>query len=212
MLRYLFILAAVFGASIASGCTFVAVEAMDRVDNAVSKFVQADCELVRVAHGDPICKKPDRVVQNVYCYKRLGGVDCYEARDPIDEPIITTSASGNRPQPQPQLKPDDEGGWWPFSSDTREEPDDGGGWWPFSSNAREQVPVALDHRSQEVDTGPDPRGPRQAAMQKQPETAVGPRPGARHPREAGVSVTQKAGQHGQAETGPGSLDLSDVPE
>lgn len=93
MLRYLFIVIVLLAAAVSSGCTFVALEAIDRVDHAVSKFVQADCELVRIVHAEAICQEPEQVSQDVYCYRRLGGVDCYGARDPIDQPIVGNGAA-----------------------------------------------------------------------------------------------------------------------
>jgi hypothetical protein len=72
------------------------MEALDRVDEAVSKLAQSDCELVRVFHGESVCHEPTETAQpEVYCYRRLGAVDCYAARDPIDEPIVA---------PQPDRK------------------------------------------------------------------------------------------------------------
>lgn len=77
------------GCALSGGCTYAAVEAMDRVDEAVSKFAQSDCELIRLVHGEAVCQEavaPEQ--QEIYCYRRLGGVDCYAARDPIDKPIL----------------------------------------------------------------------------------------------------------------------------
>lgn len=74
----------------AQGCTIAAVKAMDEVDKAISKFAQADCELVRLAHGTDVCRAPEPAAapEPVYCYRRLGGVDCYARRDPMDRPIV----------------------------------------------------------------------------------------------------------------------------
>jgi len=72
------------------GCTVAAVKAMDEVDRTISKLAQADCELVRLAHGEDVCQSLDMNAEPdpVYCYRRLGGVDCYARREPADRPIV----------------------------------------------------------------------------------------------------------------------------
>ena len=80
-----------------AGCTaFVmkfappAHDAVDEVDATVSKLSQSDCQLVRVIHGMDVCRGdgPDVVLPAAYCYRTLGGVDCYDRADPIDRPIL----------------------------------------------------------------------------------------------------------------------------
>lgn len=80
-------------AAVTSGCAVMAVQAINEIDNVISKLSQGDCELVRVLHGKEVCREePDAAMarmenENVYCYRRLGSVDCYSRRDPLDEPI-----------------------------------------------------------------------------------------------------------------------------
>ena len=94
-------------AASAGGCTVAAVKAMDGGDKAISKLAQADCELVRVFHGKEICvEKVAQATallsgQPVYCYRRLGSVDCYIERDPRDKPInreVTAKPVAQAPQ------------------------------------------------------------------------------------------------------------------
>lgn len=89
MLRNLYVIAAIAAAGLAGGCTFAAVEAMEQIDHAVSKLAQSDCELIRIAHGlAPCLTDEEAAAPEVFCYRRLGGVDCYAARDPFDRPIV----------------------------------------------------------------------------------------------------------------------------
>lgn len=82
-----------FVAFTSSGCAVMAVRVMDEVDKTISKLAQSDCELVRALHGKEVCydRKAIEAMQaerdKAYCYRRLGGVDCYERRDPEDRPI-----------------------------------------------------------------------------------------------------------------------------
>ncbi|MBT4485975.1 MAG: hypothetical protein HOK30_10415 [Rhodospirillaceae bacterium] len=72
-----------------AGCTAVAVKLVDEVDSTVSKLVQSDCEIIRVIHGMNICRSDgsQAVMPAAYCYRTLGGVDCYDRADPGDRPI-----------------------------------------------------------------------------------------------------------------------------
>lgn len=89
MLRMVTFSMVILGGLLSSGCTLVAFEAMEHVDKAVSKLAQSDCELIRIAHFEPICDTPPvAVAPEVYCYRRLGAVDCYAVRDPLDDPIV----------------------------------------------------------------------------------------------------------------------------
>lgn len=71
----------------------MAVRVMDEVDKTISKFAQSDCELVRAFHGKKVCFDQKRAAalqaerEKVYCYRRLGTVDCYAKSDPADRPI-----------------------------------------------------------------------------------------------------------------------------
>ncbi len=89
MLRTLMIAVAAMLAMLSGGCTYATIEVMEEVDHAVSKIAQSDCELIRIMHFEPICDTPPPPERpEVFCYKRLGAVDCYAARDPIDKPIL----------------------------------------------------------------------------------------------------------------------------
>jgi len=82
-------------ATTSGGCTVAAVAVLDQLDETVSKVAQADCELIRFVHGMDICRNYVEAIAagkvpapNVYCYRRLGKVDCYAAQDPHDRPIV----------------------------------------------------------------------------------------------------------------------------
>jgi hypothetical protein len=89
--KNLFVIGFLFAAaSLSSGCTVAAYKAMEEVDKAISKIAQSDCELVRVFHGKEVCREEvaaEQTTDTVYCYRRLGGVDCYVEREPMDKPI-----------------------------------------------------------------------------------------------------------------------------
>ena len=78
----------------AGGCAAIAVKLVNEVDATVSKLVQSDCELIRVVHGLNICRSEGghAVLPAAYCYRTLGGVDCYDRADPRDSPIIRRAA------------------------------------------------------------------------------------------------------------------------
>ncbi len=73
-----------------AGCAAVAVKLVDEMDATVSKLVQSDCEFIRVVHGQDICRSDgsQAVLPATYCYRTLGGVDCYDRADPGDRPIL----------------------------------------------------------------------------------------------------------------------------
>lgn len=92
MLRLFLLSLALLSALGAGGCTLAAVAVIDQLDVAVSKIAQSDCELVRLAHGVPICSEEEtQEAPRVFCYRRLGAVDCYRSRNPEDEPIVSPS-------------------------------------------------------------------------------------------------------------------------
>ncbi len=71
------------------GCTAAAIKVVDEVDATVSKLSQSDCQLVRVIHGMDVCRSEgsQATLPSAYCYRTLGGVDCYDRADPKDRPI-----------------------------------------------------------------------------------------------------------------------------
>ena len=80
-----------------AGCTAAAIKMVDEVDATSSKLSQSDCQLVRVIHGMDVCRSEgsQAVLPAAYCYRTIGGVDCYDRADPRDRPIIrqTTRAT-----------------------------------------------------------------------------------------------------------------------
>lgn len=94
MMRVLTLLSLLLAAAGSGGCTLATFEVMEHVDQAVSKLAQSDCELIRAVHLEPICDSPpEHVPAEVYCYRSLGAVDCYAARDPLDRPIVSPPPS-----------------------------------------------------------------------------------------------------------------------
>ena len=77
----------------AAGCTALAMKLVDEVDATVSKLSQSDCQLVRVVHGMDVCRdnNSNAVLPAAYCYRTLGGVDCYDRAEPGDRPIVRGS-------------------------------------------------------------------------------------------------------------------------
>ena len=83
----------------ATGCTAVAVKLVDEMDNATSKLAQSDCHLVRIIHGMDVCRTEGNqaVMPVAYCYRTIGGVDCYDRADSQDRPInrqVTRNTAG----------------------------------------------------------------------------------------------------------------------
>jgi hypothetical protein len=85
-------------AASSAGCTAVAMKVVDEVDNTVSKLSQSDCQLARVIHGMDVCRNEgaDALLPAAYCYKTLGGVDCYDRADPADRPIQRQATSATK--------------------------------------------------------------------------------------------------------------------
>ncbi|MDA1097384.1 MAG: hypothetical protein O2967_00250 [Proteobacteria bacterium] len=99
MLNWLRIILLAVVAASSTGCTAVAVRLVDEVDATVSKLSQSDCQLVRIIHGMDVCRSDgsDAVLPAAYCYRTLGGVDCYDRADPADRPIrrqVTSATVG----------------------------------------------------------------------------------------------------------------------
>lgn len=56
------------------------------VDHAVSIGSGKDCSVLRTERGLTYCKEDmPKVRQNLYCYRDLGGVTCYDRADPFHE-------------------------------------------------------------------------------------------------------------------------------
>lgn len=53
------------------------------VDHVVSASSGKNCSSVRLEKGDYYCEEDEpKVVQNIYCYKTLASVTCYDRADP----------------------------------------------------------------------------------------------------------------------------------
>ena len=66
----------------------MALKVVDEVDTTVLKLLQSDCEMVRVVHGMDVGRSDGQaLLPSPYCYKALGGVDCYDRADLADRPI-----------------------------------------------------------------------------------------------------------------------------
>ncbi|MBC8242591.1 MAG: hypothetical protein H8E30_19275 [Alphaproteobacteria bacterium] len=90
MLSWLRVILLVTAAANTAGCTAVALKVVDEVDATVSKLSQSDCQLVRMVHGMDVCRSTgsEAILPAAYCYRTLGGVDCYDRADPGDRPIL----------------------------------------------------------------------------------------------------------------------------
>ncbi len=88
----LMLVAAVIGLG---GCTLAAVAI---VDNALSNAMGQECMLARAFKETSICRDAftPPVPPDVYCYRTLGGVDCYATADPYGRERMGHSAA---PQP-----------------------------------------------------------------------------------------------------------------
>jgi hypothetical protein len=64
-----------------SGCTTAAIAV---IDEKISQMTDQDCTTVNLMLGDSYCKDNKvRITQApLYCYRTLGGVDCYGDKDP----------------------------------------------------------------------------------------------------------------------------------
>ncbi|MEH6403088.1 MAG: hypothetical protein V7750_06930 [Sneathiella sp.] len=66
-----------------SGCTTAAVAV---IDEKISQMTDQDCTTVNIMLGESYCRDKDRAIkqEQVYCYRSLGGVDCYREKNPYD--------------------------------------------------------------------------------------------------------------------------------
>lgn len=56
------------------------------VDHAISVGSGKDCSILRTERGLTYCKEDmPQVKQNIYCYRELGSVTCYDRADPYNE-------------------------------------------------------------------------------------------------------------------------------
>ncbi|GLQ05456.1 hypothetical protein [Sneathiella chinensis] len=78
---------------VTSGCTTAAVAV---IDEKVSQVMEEDCSTVNVMLGESYCRPrlKELVQEQVYCYRTLGGVDCYARENPYQ----TNASPRVRPQ------------------------------------------------------------------------------------------------------------------
>lgn len=64
-----------------SGCTTAAVAVLDEK---VSQMMDQDCTTFNIMLGDSYCREKRKAIkqEEVYCYRTLGGVDCYNKKTP----------------------------------------------------------------------------------------------------------------------------------
>jgi len=66
-----------------TGCTTAAVAV---IDEKISQMTDKECTSVNIMLGESYCRDKVRQIKQepVYCYKTLGGVDCYAEKDPYE--------------------------------------------------------------------------------------------------------------------------------
>ncbi len=64
-----------------TGCTSAAVAV---IDEKISQMTEKNCTTVNIMLGEDYCRDKIRHLKQeaVYCYKTLGGVDCYREKNP----------------------------------------------------------------------------------------------------------------------------------
>ncbi|MBO6825076.1 MAG: hypothetical protein JJ879_02655 [Sneathiella sp.] len=67
-----------------TGCTTAAVAV---IDEKISQMTDKECTSVNIMLGESYCQDKVRQIKQepVYCYKTLGGVDCYAEKDPYED-------------------------------------------------------------------------------------------------------------------------------
>ena len=99
MLNWLRAILLVAVAAQGTACTTAAVLIVDEMDNVASKLVQSDCQFIGIVQGMDICRTEgsQAVMPVAYCYRTIGGVDCYDRADSQDRPInrqVTRATTG----------------------------------------------------------------------------------------------------------------------
>lgn len=64
-----------------TGCTTAAVAV---IDEKISQMTEKECTSVNIMFGESYCKEKGEPIKQepVYCYKTLGGIDCYAKEAP----------------------------------------------------------------------------------------------------------------------------------
>ncbi|MCG8493147.1 MAG: hypothetical protein MI743_16115 [Sneathiellales bacterium] len=83
MLRSIIVVFSLFMLTVLNGCTGAAVAV---IDEKISQMTEMECTSVNMMFGEAYCKdKSKKVVQEpLYCYKTLGGIDCYSRKNPYE--------------------------------------------------------------------------------------------------------------------------------
>lgn len=83
-----------------SGCASMASLAIETVDAKISEMRDEKCQLANLVFGRTYCQSTKREVaeSEVYCFKTLGGVDCY------DRPAPYAAGTTERSSPQAPLQ------------------------------------------------------------------------------------------------------------
>lgn len=104
-----------------TGCTTAAVAVLDEK---VSQMMEKDCTTVNVMLGESYCKaKRNEIKQEpVYCYKTLGGIDCYAEKGPYKSTsprvrdVSELGSTGAKVEYVSQKSDDEPLFQWPFLS------------------------------------------------------------------------------------------------
>lgn len=85
----------------AAGCAADTVEA---IDAEVSGIVEKDCRVAYLFRGRRYCRQPEEPeAPPLYCFRTLGGVDCYAEEDPYG--VGRSGRARNRPLTDTAKKP-----------------------------------------------------------------------------------------------------------
>ena len=103
-----------------TGCTTAAVAVLDEK---VSQMMEKDCTTVNIMLGESYCKaKRNEIKQEpVYCYKTLGGIDCYAEKGPYKSTsprvrdVSALGSTGAKVEYVSQKSDDEPLFQWPFS-------------------------------------------------------------------------------------------------
>ncbi len=85
----------------AAGCAADTVEA---IDAEVSEIIEMDCRVTYLFRGQRYCRQPEEPeTAPLYCFRTLGGVDCYAEEDPYG--VNRSGRVRNRPLTDEAKKP-----------------------------------------------------------------------------------------------------------
>jgi hypothetical protein len=111
MQRFAAALLLTLSASALGGCvmvpTILVTSAIELVDKTASIRLGMDCAATHIFIGDPYCRSntvPNNIPP-VYCYRTLGGVDCYAEEDPYAIAVSSTRVRPARVLAAPHATP-----------------------------------------------------------------------------------------------------------